>query len=174
MFKLPKLLYSFDALEPYIDAKTMEIHYTKHHQTYVDKLNAALNSCKELQEKSIEELMKKLDKIPENIRTAVRNHGGGHLNHSFFWPLLRKNVKIKVLIAENIEKRLDHRIFLSLQVHIEGQSLTPVFGQENDRGVIISDGSNAPALLLFSQHSFPPGEGSCWLVLRKRQNPATK
>jgi len=77
-------------------------------------------------------------------------------------------------IAENIEKRLDHRIFLSLQVHIEGQSLTPVFGQENDRGVIISDGSNAPALLLFSQHSFPPGEGSCWLVLRKRQNPATK
>src|SRR3989338_2011123 len=102
---LPKLPYDYNALEPYIDEKTMIVHHTKHHQAYVDKLNAALNSCKELQEKSIEELMKKLDKIPENIRTAVRNHGGGHLNHSFFWPLLRKNVKIKVLIAENIEKR---------------------------------------------------------------------
>ncbi len=87
-FELPKLPYSYDALEPYIDARTMEIHHTKHHQTYVDKLNAALEKYPKLQDKSVEELLVDLASTPEEIRGAVRNHGGGHFNHSFFWKLM--------------------------------------------------------------------------------------
>ena len=83
--ELPKLPYDYSALEPYLDARTMEIHYSKHHQTYVDKLNAALEKHSELQDKSVEELLKDLNAVPEDIRTAVRNHGGGHYNHSLFW-----------------------------------------------------------------------------------------
>src|SRR3989344_2270120 len=90
--ELPKLGYKYDALEPFIDAKTMEINHTKHHKTYVDKLNAALENHKDLQKKSVEELLKKLNEIPEDIRTAVRNHGGGHYNHSLFWKMLKKDV----------------------------------------------------------------------------------
>src|SRR3990167_11524918 len=85
-YELPKLPYSYDALEPHIDARTMEIHHTKHHQTYVNNLNAALEKHHNLQTKSVEELIKDLNAIPEDIRTAVRNNGGGHLNHSMFWP----------------------------------------------------------------------------------------
>ncbi len=87
---LPKLPYSFDALEPHIDAKTMEIHYSKHHQTYTDKLNAALEKHPELFEKSVEELLKNLNDVPEDIRTAVKNHGGGYVNHNIFWETLAK------------------------------------------------------------------------------------
>ena len=90
---LPKLPYAYDALEPYIDARTMEIHHTRHHQTYIDKLNAALEGHDDLQSHSVEDLVKTLDNVPEQIRTAVRNHGGGHANHSFFWPLLKKGVQ---------------------------------------------------------------------------------
>ncbi len=89
---LPGIGYAYDALEPYIDARTMEIHHTKHHQTYIDKLNAALENHPALQEASVQELVSALDTVPETIRTAVRNHGGGHANHSFFWPLLKKDV----------------------------------------------------------------------------------
>ncbi len=91
MYQLPSLSYSYNALEPFIDEQTMRIHHTKHHQTYVDKLNAALVGYEDLGQKSIEELMSNLNAVPENIRTAVRNHGGGHINHSFFWPILKKN-----------------------------------------------------------------------------------
>jgi superoxide dismutase, Fe-Mn family len=87
-YELPKLPYGYDALEPYIDAKTMEIHYTKHHQTYVTKLNEALDKHPEIADKPLEELLANLDAVPEDIRTAVRNHGGGHLNHSFFWTIM--------------------------------------------------------------------------------------
>jgi len=89
-FTLPPLPYSFDALEPYIDAKTMEIHHDKHHGTYVTNLNKALEGHPELQGKSIDDLMKNLDAVPENIRTAVRNNGGGHWNHSLFWVWMKK------------------------------------------------------------------------------------
>src|SRR5665213_238555 len=89
MIKLPDLGYSFDALEPYIDAKTMEIHHDKHHGTYVEKLNTALDGHIDLQAKTIEELLAKLDKVPEDIRTAVRNNGGGHANHSMFWLTMK-------------------------------------------------------------------------------------
>ena len=89
---LPKLSYEYNALEPYIDEQTMKLHHGKHHQTYVDKLNAALEGHSDLQNKPVEELIKDLNKVPESIRTAVRNHCGGHLNHSFFWQLLKKDV----------------------------------------------------------------------------------
>jgi Fe-Mn family superoxide dismutase len=88
MFKLPELLYSYDSLEPFIDAKTMEIHHSKHHQTYVTNLNNALAQIPELETKTIEELIGNLNSVPESIRTAVRNNGGGHLNHSLFWNFL--------------------------------------------------------------------------------------
>ena len=90
-FTLPPLPYSFDALEPHIDAKTMEIHHDKHHGTYVTNLNKALEAHADLQNKSIDDLLKNLDAISENIRTAVRNNGGGHWNHSLFWPLMKKS-----------------------------------------------------------------------------------
>ncbi len=88
MFKLPDLDYSFDGLEPHIDAKTMEIHHNKHHGAYVEKLNAALEGHSELQKMDIVELITNLDKVPDDIRTAVRNNGGGHANHSFFWTIM--------------------------------------------------------------------------------------
>jgi Fe-Mn family superoxide dismutase len=90
--KLPELPFAYDALEPYIDARTMEIHHTKHHQTYIDKLHAAINDHENIREFSAEKLVRNLNEIPEAIRTAVRNHGGGHANHSFFWPILKKGI----------------------------------------------------------------------------------
>jgi superoxide dismutase, Fe-Mn family len=89
MFKLPDLGYSYSALEPYIDAQTMEIHHTKHHQAYIDKLNAALEKHSELAEKTIEELLNGIKDVPEDIRTAVQNHGGGHHNHTLFWQSIK-------------------------------------------------------------------------------------
>ena len=103
--QLPKLEYKYDALEPYFDKETMELHYSKHHQAYVDKLNAALEGHPELQKKSAEDLLKVLDKVPEAIRTAVKNHGGGHWNHSFWWPMLKKNVKCSGDIEAGIKKK---------------------------------------------------------------------
>jgi Fe-Mn family superoxide dismutase len=88
MFELPELGYDFAALEPHIDAKTMEIHHDKHHATYVEKLNAALKGHDDLAKMDIVELITNLDSVPEDIRTAVRNNGGGHANHSFFWTIM--------------------------------------------------------------------------------------
>src|SRR5271166_4262723 len=89
-FTVPPLPYSFDALVPYIDAKTMEIHHDKHHGAYVTNLNKALEGHADLQSKSLEELLGNLDAIPENIRNAVRNNAGGHWNHSLFWTQMKK------------------------------------------------------------------------------------
>jgi len=85
MYTLPELGYGYDALGKYISKDIMVLHHTKHHQTYIDKLNAALDQHKELQGKPVEGLLKDLDSVPEDIRTAVRNHGGGHYNHTLFW-----------------------------------------------------------------------------------------
>lgn len=90
-FELPQLPYAYDALEPHIDKETMNIHHTKHHNTYVTNLNNALEGHDDLLSKSIEELVANLDAVPESIRTAVRNNGGGHANHSLFWQLLSPN-----------------------------------------------------------------------------------
>lgn len=89
-YTLPTLGYAYDALEPFIDARTMEIHYTKHHQAYITNLNAALEKHPEFN-LSLEEMLKDLTKVPQDIRGAVQNNGGGHFNHSFFWPLLKVN-----------------------------------------------------------------------------------
>jgi superoxide dismutase, Fe-Mn family len=91
MFTLPDLPYEPDALEPYIDAVTMEIHHGKHHQTYIDKLNAALEGHEELLSMDVHELMGHLEDVPAEIRKAVRNNGGGHANHSFFWETMSPN-----------------------------------------------------------------------------------
>jgi Fe-Mn family superoxide dismutase len=89
-FVLPPLPYAFDALEPYIDAKTMEIHHDKHHGAYVTNLNKAIEGNTELQRFTVDELIAQIDRVPENIRTAVRNNGGGHSNHSMFWTIMKK------------------------------------------------------------------------------------
>ncbi len=87
-YELPKLPYPNDALEPHIDAKTMEIHHDKHHQAYVNNVNKAIEGKPDLEKKSVEELISNLNAVPEDIRTAVRNNGGGHANHSFFWQIM--------------------------------------------------------------------------------------
>jgi Fe-Mn family superoxide dismutase len=87
-FELPQLPYSVDALEPYIDAQTMTIHHTKHHQAYITNLNAALEKHPELADKSLDDLLADLNAVPEDIRTAVRNHGGGTWNHNMFWEIM--------------------------------------------------------------------------------------
>ena len=90
-YKLPDLPYAYDALEPYIDEETMKLHHDKHHNAYVEKTNKALEGHDDLQNLSIEELVTKLDEVPEDIRTTVRNNGGGHVNHSLFWEVLSPN-----------------------------------------------------------------------------------
>jgi superoxide dismutase, Fe-Mn family len=87
-FTLPNLPYDFGALEPHIDAKTMEIHHGKHHQAYVTNLNAAIEKAPELASKSLDDLMRGINSVPEAVRTAVRNNGGGHWNHSMFWQIM--------------------------------------------------------------------------------------
>ena len=87
-YTLPELPYAYDALEPHIDARTMEIHHTKHHQTYIDKLNAALEGKDELSNQSVEEVIASLDALPEDKRGPVRNNAGGHANHSLFWQIM--------------------------------------------------------------------------------------
>lgn len=105
MHKLPDFPYAYNALEPYIDEQTMRIHHTKHHQAYIDKLNMALEGHDSLKGKSAEDLVKNLNTVPEGIRTAVRNHGGGHANHSFFWNIMKKDVKPEGEILHAIESR---------------------------------------------------------------------
>ena len=102
--ELPKLPYEYDSLEPYIDKETMKIHHDLHHKTYVDNLNKALDGHEELQAKTVEQLLKELDSISESIRTAIKNHGGGHFNHSFFWTVLKKDVQPSGEILEAINK----------------------------------------------------------------------
>lgn len=87
-FELPKLPYAYDALEPHIDARTMEIHHTKHHNTYITNLNAAVDKTPELAGKSLEQLLGDLNAVPEGVRTVVRNHGGGTYNHNLFWEVM--------------------------------------------------------------------------------------
>ena len=89
-FKLPPLPYAFDALEPHIDAKTMEIHHGRHHAAYVTNLNKAVAGQPALAKETVEDLVRDLNSLPESVRTAIRNHGGGHANHSFFWQIMAK------------------------------------------------------------------------------------
>ncbi len=105
-YTLPKLDYAYDALEPHIDAQTMEIHHTKHHQAYIDKVNKALEGT-ELEGKEIEEVIKNLDKVPADKKTAVQNNGGGHANHKFFWKVIGPDCggKPEGKVAEAIDEK---------------------------------------------------------------------
>lgn len=104
MFTLPKLTYEYNALEPIIDAKTMEIHHTKHHQAYVTGLNTIIEAHTELQNKTIEELLLNWSSLPEAAKGAIRNHGGGHYNHSLFWTTLKKDAApLSGVLKEKIE-----------------------------------------------------------------------
>lgn len=109
MYSLPAMPYSYGALEPYIEAQIMELHHAKHHQAYVDGLNAALEKCPELFNKPLVELLKNLDAIPEGIRTAVRNHGGGVENHRAFWHAMKPGGggQPKGPLADAIKKRFE-------------------------------------------------------------------
>ncbi len=102
---LPNLSYSYDALEPFIDAQTMTIHHSKHHQTYVDKLNAALTNHPDWAAKTVEQVVRELNNAPESIKGALRNHGGGHANHALFWQLLKRDVKFAGPAADAITKK---------------------------------------------------------------------
>lgn len=107
-FKLPELNYSYDSLEPNIDKETMETHYTKHHQAYTDNLNKALEGHEKYQDMDIEEILKSLDELPDSIRTAVRNNGGGYYNHNIFWDIMSPHTggKPEGEIAKKIEEDL--------------------------------------------------------------------
>ena len=94
MFTLPKLEYSYDALAPYIDGRTMEIHLTKHHQAYIDNLNKALELHPELSSWTLEKLLSDIDHVPQDIRAAVQNHGGGHYNHTLFWQMMTPHSRL--------------------------------------------------------------------------------
>lgn len=103
-FELPKLPYAYDALEPHIDARTMEIHHSKHHNTYVTKLNDAVKDT-DLENQPIEEIIANLNSVPEDKQTAVRNNGGGHLNHVLFWQSLSPNSEEKGEVVEKIKEQ---------------------------------------------------------------------
>ncbi len=107
-YTLPKLPYAYDALEPHIDARTMEIHHTKHHQAYVNNVNAALEGHADLANLSVEDLMSHINSVPENVRTAVRNNGGGHANHSMFWTIMKPGAggQPKGELAKAIDQQL--------------------------------------------------------------------
>ncbi len=128
MYTLPSLSYSYDFLEPVIDSRTMEIHHSKHHQTYVDKLNEALKDHPELLDKPVEELLRDLNLLDEKIRTPVRNHGGGHANHSLFWQILKSPTESNSpsgALLEALEK--DFGSFSAWQEEFTKQALA-VFG----------------------------------------------
>src|SRR5258708_6074555 len=106
VFKLPPLGYDYDALEPYLDAETMKLHHDKHHAAYVSRLNLAVVKLPGNEKKPIEELLRDLEELPEEVRAEVRNQGGGHANHSLFWQLLKKNENGKPMgsLAKEMEK----------------------------------------------------------------------
>ncbi|MBU2100542.1 superoxide dismutase [Candidatus Micrarchaeota archaeon] len=103
--ELMQLPFEYNSLEPFIDEQTMKIHHTKHHQAYVNKLNTALENNKELQEKTLEELISGINSVPKEIQTAVKNNGGGVINHNFFWTVLKKDSNFGGEIAEAITKK---------------------------------------------------------------------
>ncbi len=123
-YELPKLSYGYEALEPYIDAKTMEIHYTKHHQAYIDKLNAVLEKYPNLQDNDLQEMMQNVDKLglSDADKTAFRNHGGGHLNHTFFWSIMGPKKEQDPELVDRIKQSFGS--FESFQEQFENAAAT--------------------------------------------------
>lgn len=149
MFTLPKLPYEYSALEPYIDEQTMRIHHTKHHQAYLDNLNKALEGKKNLSDKSVEKLLAEINEVPQDIRQAVINHGGGHANHSFFWEIMlpaHRASSPKGPLMESLNK-----IFGSLENFKEKftEKAMSVFGSGWAFLIITKDGA-----LTLKRHSF--------------------
>jgi len=149
---LPILPYGFDALEPYIDARTMEIHYTKHHQTYADKFNAALEKYPELFEKPPKDLLQDLSSVPQDIRIAVQNHGGGFVNHSFFWDCLAPK-DVYALPSETLHKKLHDTFgsvdsfkeqFTSAALGLFGSGWTWLVQKENKIEIITTQNQDTP------------------------------
>lgn len=123
-YTLPELPYAYDALAPYIDAKTMEIHHTKHHQGYIDKLNAALSLHPHIADTPLATLLENLADVPEDIRVAVQNQGGGHVNHSFFWKIMKKGgSEPRGLITNEIKKQFGSLQQFQEQFTKEAQAL---------------------------------------------------
>ncbi len=153
-YVLPKLLYSYDALEPYIDKQTMEIHYTKHHQAYIDNLNKALEQYPDLQKKMLVDLLKEIDQVPEAIRTTVRNNGGGHYNHSLFWryitPCIGQGPLTKVSAAlESEYGTFDafKELFIAKAKSVFGSGWAWLCADKNKKMVIISSANqDAPIM----------------------------
>ena len=123
-YELPKLSYGYEALEPYIDAKTMEIHYTKHHQAYIDKLNAVLEKYPNLQDNDLQEMMQNVDKLglSDADKTAFRNHGGGHPNHTFFWSIMGPKKEQDPELVDRIKQSFGS--FESFQEQFENAAAT--------------------------------------------------
>jgi Fe-Mn family superoxide dismutase len=124
-FSLPPLNFSYDALEPFVDARTMEIHYTKHHQAYVNKLNEAIKLEPSIQDWKLEKMFAELNSLPEKVRTIIRNNGGGHWNHSLFWSILKKGTTPQGKVALAIEKQF--QTIEQFQVQFNKQAMS-VFG----------------------------------------------
>lgn len=147
--ELPKLKYSYTDLEPYIDAITMEIHYSKHHQGYVNKLNTALEKYPEFLEKSVEDLLKDLNSLPQDIQIAVKNNGGGHYNHTLFWEQLTPN---ETQISDTLMQKImdSFESFDSFKEQLTSTSLTR-FG--SGWGWLVSDGSKLSVMSTPNQDS---------------------
>jgi Fe-Mn family superoxide dismutase len=152
MFTLPKLPYGFDALEPHVDARTMEIHHGKHHQAYVDKLNAALEGT-EWADKKIEDVLKNLDKLPKDKQTAVRNNGGGHYNHSLFWQWMSPDGGAKP--GENLAKLIDQAFgsfddfkkqFADVAVGRFGSGWVWLLGREDGLEIVSTPNQDSPIM----------------------------
>ena len=143
--ELPQLPYSYDSLEPYIDAKTMEIHHSKHHQAYIDKLNAVLEKYPDLADKKLEELIKGLPSLPmeERDKLSLKNNGGGHLNHSFFWSVMSPQKQVDNALVEEIKKEFDSleefkKIFSQEAATYFGSGWTWLVRNENNKLQIYS------------------------------------
>jgi Fe-Mn family superoxide dismutase len=150
-FALPPLGYSYDALEPFIDRQTMEIHYSKHHQAYVNKLNEAKAKIKDWNYKSINEVLLNINNIPKDLQGAIRNNAGGHYNHSLFWTLLKTNTipseKVVKLIKENFEN-LDNfkQIFTKAAMGIFGSGWVWLIIQDGKLKIITTPNQDNPLM----------------------------
>ncbi len=163
-FELPKLGYGYDALEPFIDAKTMEIHHSKHHQTYVTKLNEAIEKAPELKGKSLMDLLTNVGSAPENVRSAIRNHGGGHFNHTFFWKLMSPNAK-NTMPSAALKTAIEAKWTSMDNFKAEfAKSATGVFGsgwawlvkdKENTLSLITSPNQDSPIMDIAAQRGKP-------------------
>lgn len=155
-FTLPALPYEFNALEPHIDAKTMEIHHDKHHQAYINNLNAAIEKHPELADRSVEDLLKDLNAVPEDIRTAVRNNGGGHWNHSMFWMIMspKGGGEPSGVLADAIKKT-----FGDFKTFTEKMSAAAVGQFGSGWGWLVKDSSGAVSVLATPNQDNPMSTG---------------